>query len=367
MQCSIVTTLKGVFYLSCFIATVAMIGFWSYKFSMDEDLCLVDYKSSANEQGSRYPVVSICFQDPVLEEKLGELGVNKSSYLKFLRGEIYDKTMENIIYDDVTLNLSRHSGVYELAWKNGSRTKTRYSDYTSRNGQKVPYVSYSGIYFRRFTKCFGHEINDNNLDFVLFRYKVDIFPKIVRPTAYPLAVLHYPQQMLLSAQAPTYKVIWNDGRNKSSLFSEFAITSFEIVKRRNKAKDPCKGDFRNYDDYVMEQHLQEIGCRAPYQNIGNNLPICSTQKQIKQAQFLPTTNQIQDYPIPCQTVENIQYDLHEDFDESIGNEWWALALNMPDRFKEIRQSKAIDIQSLVGNAGGYIGLFLGTIRSYGIQ
>ena len=37
------------------------------------------------------------------------------------------------------------------------------------------------------------------------------------------------------------------------------------------------------------------------------------------------------------------------------------AMIMDDSYKEIKQVRAYDIQSLIGNAGGYLGLFLGNI------
>ena len=38
-------------------------------------------------------------------------------------------------------------------------------------------------------------------------------------------------------------------------------------------------------------------------------------------------------------------------------------INFPERMRVITQSKEIDIHALVGNIGGYIGLFLGNINA----
>ena len=39
---------------------------------------------------------------------------------------------------------------------------------------------------------------------------------------------------------------------------------------------------------------------------------------------------------------------------------WLIKMNfLSGHFKEIKQVRAYNVQSLVGNAGGYIGLFLG--------
>ena len=38
-------------------------------------------------------------------------------------------------------------------------------------------------------------------------------------------------------------------------------------------------------------------------------------------------------------------------------------IHYPDEFKVIMQSKEVDIHSLIGNIGGYLGLFLGNLKS----
>ena len=45
-----------------------------------------------------------------------------------------------------------------------------------------------------------------------------------------------------------------------------------------------------------------------------------------------------------------------------GSDWFHFSIRFPDRFEEIVMVQAVDIQTAVGNAGGYIGLFLGMSR-----
>ena len=39
---------------------------------------------------------------------------------------------------------------------------------------------------------------------------------------------------------------------------------------------------------------------------------------------------------------------------------WQVFIGYPEEIKYITKSKAVDIHSLIGNCGGYLGLFLGT-------
>ena len=70
---------------------------------------------------------------------------------------------------------------------------------------------------------------------------------------------------------------------------------------------------------------------------------------------------------PCQSIEMLGATYSEDYYENSypngtqKEKTFDIILRFRDmpRFKEIKQVKSYDPQSLVGNAGGYIGLFLG--------
>ena len=63
--------------------------------------------------------------------------------------------------------------------------------------------------------------------------------------------------------------------------------------------------------------------------------------------------------IPCTTTETITFDYQEQNWVRNGSDWFHITIAFPDRFEEIVMVRAVDIHSAVGNAGGYIGLFLG--------
>ena len=65
---------------------------------------------------------------------------------------------------------------------------------------------------------------------------------------------------------------------------------------------------------------------------------------------------------PCKVMANIDYVYEEsDFggDGKGFTKGFTVSLSLPDNVKLIKHSKQIDVQTLVGNVGGYIGLFLG--------
>ena len=143
MKYGIWCILPPAFKILCVAATIAMIGFWCYNYSLDLDLCLVDYRSYSSTQDSARPVMSLCFQDPFLEEKMSEYGVNKSLYLRYLRGDLGNQNMSTINYDNISISLKDYSQPYTVHWNNGSSIKYKPSE---AYGRKIPYITYSGFY-----------------------------------------------------------------------------------------------------------------------------------------------------------------------------------------------------------------------------
>ena len=71
---------------------------------------------------------------------------------------------------------------------------------------------------------------------------------------------------------------------------------------------------------------------------------------------------------PCVSIGDIRYSRNEyDFEAKRpyngfgwkGPEWAWLGLNLPHKIKVVTQVKDVDFQTVIGNAGGYVGLFLG--------
>ena len=120
--------LTSTFKILCIVATVATIAVWIYNYTLDLDLCLVDFKYYANTKDSIPPVLSVCFSDPFEKDKLKEYGVNQSMYLSYLNGDFEDPNMKNVNYDNISLNLMDYSGPYYVGWHNGSLIKYQFSN-----------------------------------------------------------------------------------------------------------------------------------------------------------------------------------------------------------------------------------------------
>ena len=215
-------TVRSLFQLSCFASLIFMTSYWFYKFVIeDEDLCLVDYKAVENADEFPLPTVSMCFENPFLDKKLKEIGpdINTTTYLKYLRGEIFDGRFSDIDYDSVTLNLSEYHIKDIVYWKNGSIS----SSVLKNNVVEQLYVTFNGFWDDRFYKCFGMEINNKyrgEINYIGNVYKQNEFlDGFRRSSGNALCIFfHYPTHFLLSNM--NYKWFAID-----ALFEWFQFTS----------------------------------------------------------------------------------------------------------------------------------------------
>ena len=108
-------SISKIFQMLCCIVVLIMVGYWLYKFKIeDRDIGVVDYELLEKAEVD-FPVVSICFRNPFLEKELRKETSNetkeldKATYLQYLKGMHYvDKLIKNIKYDNVTIHLENY-------------------------------------------------------------------------------------------------------------------------------------------------------------------------------------------------------------------------------------------------------------------
>ena len=108
----------------------------------------------------------------------------------------------------------------------------------------------------------------------------------------------------------------------------------------------------------MDAHLDELECIIPYLKRGK--PICSSPVTMKESRYDLDT--IRKKFNPCQEMINVEIgyiDMVQDYNVSDEGPL-ILHIQYPDQMKIITQARSVDLHALIGNIGGYIGLFLGT-------
>ena len=133
----------------------------------------------------------------------------------------------------------------------------------------------------------------------------------------------------------------------------------EVIRRRNKRGNRCFENWESYDDSARMQNIEKVGCKAPYHFISDEISPCGTQQELKDSAI--SMRMVYDLPPPCHEISYFTYRIHIRKDKKYGD--FQISVNYPPWTKIITQSQAIGIHALIGNIGGYIGLFVDAATS----
>lgn len=374
------TEWKIFFRLLAIFVTIGLTGWCLYKYILDEDVSSVEFVSFNDDEQQLYPALTISFWNPFSNEKLKTYGsgINTTTYSRFIQGIYWDDRMTSIDYDDVTVSLEDYMTEIGVQYGNFSTRIWHDNFHKEREYENMPsfYVSNRN----GGSKCFSFTMPYvKKIPVVSFfvRINADIFPNGKR-TPHPnfdgsnvdaggfATFFHLPGEHLRSYFDKKYS--WNSRENNTENYDMiFTVKNVEVLKRRNKFVKPCNKDWKNDDDILMDKIMQSIGCKPPHWKLNTHLKHCSTKQQIKLFRW-PTYQDLQKFSPPCNVIEKLQYDYEEldnwrlgDLaDRDNGRSWFGITVLFPEpSYKEIKQAQAYDIESFVGNVGGYVGLFLG--------
>ena len=355
------------FQSACWLATAFLLCYWIYLFYLDDDICLVDYKKYYYTPDHGFPKLSFCLKDPYIKSQLrpDNSEISAETYSKFLGGKHFSPSMLKINHSNVLLDASKYVDRYYMEWRNGT-SKERGLIPSDDNEMLIPSNSFFWDNGRSFYKCYSLQVPENrNLNTFSVLIKNSIFPGGVRTNDVRfMTMLHTKNQLLTSG---TLKFMYPRRERNDTYSLRYKIKGVEFVRRRNKKNQPCHEDWTNYDEEILKRHVMLSGCSPPYIGSVFNTSPCSTKDQIASSLF---SLRFDDYDVepPCQGMEKIDYFLEEHVwkekdiwwnkTSSEGAFWFGLYI-YDQKFKEIVQIKAIDVNGLVGYIGGYIGLILG--------
>ena len=340
-----------------------MIGYWIIKYEFeDRSIGLVDYVSLKENEDIKLPVVSLCFSNPFFYQKIKEVSPNASNddYSLYLWGILQGEKFERINYQNVTLDLGEY---FTIGWKEDSKSSGDFEFIYSIDHS----TTYNGYYKNMLIKCFSipiENIKDSyirkiNIDYDIKRLIKDWNGKLENELdkIYFSYTMHYPEQFL--SKVDTMKRV--DVKGKT--FLKISVDEIEILKRRSSRMKQCIDGPTSYDQRVIDHHIISSGCRVPYLTGGKSAPICNSTSQLKDSWFDFDKMRSIDFTPDCQILSEIRTSSYIEAFSANENIPFVLTVRLlyPERMRIITQSKEVDIHSLIGNIGGYIGLFLGNI------
>jgi hypothetical protein len=266
-----------------------------------------------------------------------------------------------INFENVTKKFEDY--ILNYFWSQEDGSGSFYNSSSLPTAVKKPYISFIGQIYDSIVKCYAIDIPINTVTFMLTLH-TDVFPDGIRPILNGIAIsFHYPNQFLKSfdnmrADWPVHIKTPN-----TSLFMYMKINTFEVTIRRNTRKQTCDPKWREYDFNIAQKKYADIGCRPVYDSWNSNYPTCKSEKKMAMATapFGVRDWKNNKYSEPCQSADKIIFEYQETYSPSNSYiDVFSTAVQMPfSKLKVIEQKQAYDIQNLIGNSGGYIGLFLG--------
>ena len=351
MRYEFCTAFDFLFKLLCICVVFCMISYWIYKYAMDEDVCLVDYRILSETNDVEGSELSLCIYDSLNITNEKEPYINVTSYVRYLRGIHYNEDMKSLTFSDISLNIDGFliSAYFKL--RNGSEF-TRH-DLRHR-------VTFSGFLYEEFYQCYSLDTTGTGIDIkevnnLLLEYKLSFYTQHI-DNHMGFVVLHYPSQFLQTLHGQYFP--YNDNTTKGAHFY-IKINSLEILKRRNKRKDPCKEESRSFDEDARIRLFEVAGCRPPYEPSVKQFPLCETQDDIRKAMVDFSRIRREITLPPCQIMPKLDFDIGSE--RYLKDDVFVFNIVYLEQIKVISQSQAVNFHSLVGNIGGYIGLFLGIL------
>ena len=359
---------KSSFTVVCVIVVVFMVGYWFYKYKYeDRDIGVVDYAMLMEAEDVEVPAVSLCFENPFIVANLSTTSsyVSKERYLDYLKGTFFDEVTQQIDYTKVTLDL----GQYFLMAQAGYRNETGHIDLIKIGINHTE--SFNGFgSFHSFLKCFTmrYEGKDyRKIKFIQIDYnKTGLLADWQNETDWQdnsmrffHVIVHHPGQFLIDV--PDDMKMFNEKLNFDHWdATHIHFTEYEILQRRNSRKRKCVDKTNDYDNVVIAELLKRSGCRPTYHKGHNFYPRCNSKEKMIESKIETDTREKLGIHMACQRISKINHKLdYERYTE--GMEIHELLIYYPDEVRIITQSKDIDIHSLIGNVGGYLGLFLGRL------
>ena len=359
------------FKLVCILITVGLIVWCCYNYYLDEDETVVSFRPFYDTPIDVYPTTSICFTCPFENKKVKKYSndITPCNYAQFLSGDIWKDDMPKIDYNAILLEPKDYILGYEILYRNISRVSKTYNlnEKNNEEGLVLPFTRFNTSHMT----CFGIDIQ---LQREVLAWSIKIYTKIfddgIRPNAFDdpslgsrqlHVLLHYPNQIFRTKWWKTNWPTRNANSSKNYLIS-YDVRGMEVVRYRNKRAQKCNDGFPNYDESILKDIMDSVGCRPPYATSFNNLSLCTNQNQIKKIHYSLFEHWQGDNlnHLPCSGMEKLTYDVTESDEKETQPPYFTISFNLKDlTYKEIRMKRSYDFQVLIGNIGGFIGMFLG--------
>ena len=330
---------------------------------IDRDVGVVDMVSLEEAKNVEFPLLALRLIDPFVEKRFG-FNKTESKYLDYLKGKGNSNLAERNDYENITLNLGNYFLYAKEIWKNDS-------DIAINSSLKINHEnSFNGFNSNdEFMKCFSLDADFSNhryiknISFFYNRTRLLLDWKGSPNKDGKFGFKLHDKGQFLIGDEPYFSINYNIRASSSILGAlyhswdayDLTITELETIEGRSSRNKRCSYDFSAYDKMIVEKHVSQKGCRPPYILDDRDIPLCNGTKEIQFAKLSYGKTKTIDHVKPCNRISRVLSSCYLNHLKHI----WRVSVTFPDEVRTIVQSREVDIHTLIGNIGGYLGLITG--------
>ena len=390
---------KGIqiaFRVLCLLVTFSMILYGTLKFMADKSTAIVDSKAFHNMEQDIYPTFSFClamdnprepwwtnlelYDESILKNTYGIDSREKiKDFANFMMGnkEMFQKTIEvakmmEVDYDKVTADIRKY--IKHIIFISGDGDVV-YDWSLGINSSEPFYISYRHPILKCFSMDLSKEfLSHNNKQSMIGVFRVEFDNKNIVFNASSKILLsyflHYPKQLMRSVPLDMEPL----GKTANVFTKLFSVDSMGVLRRRNSRESNCLSEeSEKDDDLIIKRLVEKTGCRASYWPDIYGYTACNTMDQMFELRTptMQSNNQeflkkFEENPgKPCNQIYSIGYTVKTmaprpgEAPPGDPNIKTIDVMFKTASYLEIRHVQAFNIESYIGNVGGYVGLFIG--------
>ena len=370
----------------CILIAIALSIYCFYEFSKDEDTTSISYKTFNQDEYSAYPQIEVCIPDFSYEktqfakqQNNMSNGDEETEYQKDVKlksiylGKEWDDRLKTIDMNGIHATIKDYvidTCIYGPEDINPERKcdgKGVIETYVATRGKKCFTMHYTQQKLVEFASIWI------NMPKIVTEHKKakkwSFFRRIRWKLSFPFQTLN---------PRGRQGTISNNANNVYS----FELSHVEMNKHRNRTNSICH-EWKRYDALELERILSFVGCRPFYVtnrtlqwlNITKKYSPCQNQTSLKPFAKRVDSKSAHQKGLPCFEVSKLVAGIsqqrlsikeeEEEYPSIIGKldnitNWKRITLYFNENeFKLIEQVRAYTVQGLIGNAGGFVGLFIG--------
>ena len=387
-------TIALLFHSILLLVTGGLLVYCTIRYIENHSSTSTSYKNYHKTARDIYPSIALCFNGLAIydSDKMKQMyGINDPlEYQKYLSGEKFNETMLDVDFDEVTDHLKEyfigldvsfdilgnHPAFQWINLKNKSNEKNS-SEIETGPSDLFPF---SISQRTSLEKCFTFDFLPKKLKMINGKIirRFMVYLNVAKLTKIDLSVLmSYPGQM--SRAIPVAMSYKQDRNILSGNFDlkEVAIGVTEVIRRRESSKESCNPESERWDEMLFQKIADSLSCRPSHWTNVDYSNLCNDSKAMKRANFMEKVfidpddqeemtapcdelidvdSKISDYPRG--TLADTYTDLKANFE--VDHNSSLLVINFERAvYREISNFRSYNLEGLVGNGGGYVGLFLG--------